>query len=86
MRIKLHEQHCNDKIPKNLMYPLAGFEPMIFCSIGGDDDHYTAQTGQLAFLFSTGPVRKLSVPFGYRLAQRVVGIFVILSPLYQQNT
>jgi hypothetical protein len=27
-------------------YTLAGFEPTISCSLGGDDDHYTATPGQ----------------------------------------
>jgi hypothetical protein len=33
-------------------YILAGFEPGIFCSIGGRDHHYATPQGHPAFLFS----------------------------------
>jgi hypothetical protein len=48
MHIKLWKQLCNEhmKIPKNLSYTLAGFEPWIFCSVGGRDDHYATPPGQ----------------------------------------
>jgi hypothetical protein len=44
MHIKLLQQHCNVKIPKK-PYTLAGFEPEIFCSVGGRDDHYATPPG-----------------------------------------
>jgi hypothetical protein len=33
------------KFLKNLTYTLAGFEPGIFCSVGGRDDHYATPPG-----------------------------------------
>jgi hypothetical protein len=36
--IKLWQQHYNVEIPKK-PYTLAGFEPMIFCFVGGRDDN-----------------------------------------------
>jgi hypothetical protein len=45
MHIKLWQQHCTVKIPKDLTYTLAGFEPGIFCSVGGRDDHYASPPG-----------------------------------------
>jgi hypothetical protein len=38
MHSKLWQQHCHVYFPYNLI-TLAGFEPGIFCSVGGRDDH-----------------------------------------------
>jgi hypothetical protein len=43
--ITMHEEfhrtalNCNVLVPK-IFFFLAKFEPTIFCSVGGDDDHY----------------------------------------------
>jgi hypothetical protein len=33
-------------------YTLAGFEPGIFCSVGGRNDHYTKQPGRMVGTFT----------------------------------
>jgi hypothetical protein len=40
------EQHCNVLSPKNHTYTLARFEPTLFCSAGGDDDHFATPPWQ----------------------------------------
>jgi hypothetical protein len=45
MNFKFRQQHCNVLRPKQ-PYTLAGFEPGIFCSGGGRDDHYATPPGQ----------------------------------------
>jgi hypothetical protein len=60
MHIKFWKQHCN--LFKTLKpYTLAGFEPGIFCSVGGRDDHYATPPGlyrkvciQLTYLHKQG--------------------------------
>jgi hypothetical protein len=50
MHIKFWQQHCNVEIPKKTL-TLAGFEPGIFCSLGGRDDHYATPPGQYGSFF-----------------------------------
>jgi hypothetical protein len=50
MHIKLWQQHCNVYIPKK-PYTLAGFEPGIFCSVGGRDDHYATPPGPAFYTY-----------------------------------
>jgi hypothetical protein len=49
IHIKLWQQHFNVYNPKT-PYTLAGFEPGIFCSVGGRDDHYGTPPGPDNFL------------------------------------
>jgi hypothetical protein len=53
MHIKLWQQHCNLQIPKN-PYTIAGFEPGIFCSVDGRDDHNATPPGHCScrYIFS----------------------------------
>jgi hypothetical protein len=46
MHIKFCQQHCI--VYKTLKpYTLAGFEPGLFCSVGGRDGHYATSPGQI---------------------------------------
>jgi hypothetical protein len=49
MHIKFWQQHCKVHINSEKPYTLAGFEPGIFCSVGGCDDHYTMPPWQKKF-------------------------------------
>jgi hypothetical protein len=48
-----------------ILYTLAGLEPTIFCSVGGDDDHYTPLPGRILQNLSLKVVKYfLSVKIG----------------------
>jgi hypothetical protein len=52
MEIKLRSITVLQCIKPYKPYTLAVFELTIFCSVGGDDDHYTTPPGPLSLLFS----------------------------------
>jgi hypothetical protein len=53
LHIKFWQRHCNVSRPIKT-YTLAGFEPGIFCSGGGRDDHYATPPGLNVDILAVG--------------------------------